>query len=382
MRALKKYLLTKEAEMIGLIERLVNIDSGSSNKKGIDAIGQVLTDEYEKLGFVVEVIEEKDNGNNLVIKHKEAKKTDIIIVAHMDTVFRDGTAKERPFSIKGDRAYGPGVIDMKSSHVALIYAIKALLHASKKSYQTIQIILNSDEEIGSPTSRKVIEREAEGKRYALIMEPARKDGSLVSARRGGGRYTLFVKGKAAHSGIEPQNGISAIEELAYKVIKLHALTNHEEGISVSVGLIEGGESVNTIAPSAVAHVDVRISRQDQATSIDSQIREICATPDVEGTSIVLEGGLNRPPMVKNQGTIQLLEIIKEVGAAHDLKITDIATGGGSDASFTSALGVPTVDGLGPIGGNAHSEDEYLEIPSLVERAHLLAQVIERLSEDS
>lgn len=242
----------------------------------------------------------------------------------------------------------------------------------------VQIVLNGDEEVGSPTSRSLIEECASGKKYALIMEPARTDGSLVTSRRGGGRYTMRIKGKGAHSGIEPQNGISAIEELAHKIIKLHALIDHESGISVSVGLVEGGESVNTIAPSAVGHVDVRITYADQAEWLDRKIREICKTPDVAGTSIQLEGGINRPPMEKTAQTMELLEIIREVGSKVGIHITDVATGGGSDASFTSSLGVPTIDGLGPVGGNAHSEEEYLEIPSLVERTNLLANVIVRL----
>lgn len=365
--------------MLSLIARLVNTDSGSANKKGIDEVGGILRAEYEKLGFIVEVLEEKNNGNNLLIKHKDAVDPKIIVVAHMDTVFREGTAAQRPFTIEGDRAYGPGVIDMKGSQVALVFALQALITEGQMGFENIQIVLNSDEEIGSPTSRKIIEEQAAGKKYALIMEPARKDGSLVSARRGGGTYSLYAKGKAAHSGIEPQNGISAIEELAHKVLKLHALTDHEEGVSVSVGIIEGGESVNTIAPSAIARVDVRISRMDQAEFIDRKIKEICEKSDVPGTSIILEGGINRPPMVKNEQTINLLNIIKDIGSKLGMEITDVATGGGSDASFTSAAGVPTVDGLGPVGGNPHSEEEYLEIPSLVERTNLLAELICNLS---
>lgn len=363
--------------MIGLLERLVNIDSGSTHKEGIDEVGGILKELYEELGFSTEVVEESTSGNNMVITYGE--NPSILLVAHMDTVFRVGTAKERPFKIEGDKAYGPGVIDMKGSQVALLYAMKALKEKNLRALESVQIVLNGDEETGSETSRPIIEKCAEGKKYALIMEPARKDGSLVTARRGVGRYSVYVTGKAAHSGIEPQNGISAIGELAHKIIKLHALTNHDEGVSVSVGIIEGGESVNTVAPTAAGHVDVRIRYAEQAEVIDAMIREICTTSDVPGTTITLEGGINRPPMVKNEQTIELLEIIKETGAGLGIEITDVSTGGGSDASFTSAMGIPTIDGLGPIGGNAHSDQEYLEIPSLLERTHLLAEVIGRLS---
>ncbi|MFD1926779.1 M20 family metallopeptidase [Sporosarcina siberiensis] len=376
---MKNYLQSKEGEMLLLLERLVNIDSGSANKAGIDEVGGILKSEYEDLGFTVEVIKESNNGNNLLIQYEQSNNPEIIVVAHMDTVFKDGTASERPFTIKEGRAYGPGVIDMKASQVSLLYAVKALIANKRTGFENLRIVLNSDEEIGSPTSKDLIEQQATGKKYALIMEPARKDGSLVTARRGGGEYSLYVTGKAAHSGIEPQNGISAIEELAHKIIKLHTLTNHEEGITVNVGLIEGGESVNTVAPTAVGHIDIRINKAEQAAVLAKQIEDICSVSDIPGTTLRLEGGIDRPPLVKTDKTIQLLDIIKQVGTTIGIDITDTATGGASDASFTSVAGVPTIDGLGPIGGDAHTEKEYLEIPSFVERTELLASVIEKLS---
>lgn len=376
---METYLQQSQAEMLQLIEKLVNIDSGTYVKEGIDRVGAILKKEYEKLGFTVEVREEEKYGNNLIVQHKDAVDPKIILVAHMDTVFPLGTAAERPFRIEGDRAYGPGVVDMKSSQVELLYAIKALQQTGSESYKNMLIILNSDEEVGSPTSRPLIEEKSQGKEYALIMEPARKDGSLVSARRGGGSYTVIVKGKAAHSGIEPQKGRSAIEELAHKVIQLNALSDYEKGISVNVGLIEGGSSINTIPPIAIAHVDIRISEMHQAKYLEEKIKEICATTDVSGTQIILKGSISRPPMEKNEQTQSLLHLIEEVGKEIGLQVFDTATGGGSDASFTSATGVATVDGLGPVGGNAHSEDEYLEIKTLPERTLLLAKTIDRLS---
>jgi glutamate carboxypeptidase len=375
----ESYIKEKQEEMLQLLERLVNIDSGSYYKAGVDTVGSVLKAKYEEMGFVVKVKEEAKFGNNMIIQHRDAVDPKIILVAHMDTVFPIGTTAERPFRIEGDRAYGPGVVDMKASQVELIFALQTLQHLGVKGYENVLVVLNSDEEIGSPSSRPLIEEMSIGKEYALIMEPARKDGSLVSARRGGGRYTIKIKGKAAHSGIEPERGRSAIEELAHKIIQLHSLSDHQRGISVNVGLIEGGSSVNTISPNAIAHVDIRISEVNQAKLLKDKIEEICATTDVPGTKIELKGDISRPPMEKNEQTKSLLEIIKEVGEEMGLHLSDTATGGGSDASFTSANGVPTVDGLGPVGGNAHSEDEYLDIPTLTERTLLLAKTIQRLS---
>ncbi len=374
------FIREKKTEMLQLIEQLVNIDSGSYNKRGVDRVGSILKEKYEDLGFIVEVKEEKDFGNNMIIQHKNAVDPKIILVAHMDTVFPEGTVAKRPFYIEGSRAYGPGVVDMKASQVELIYAIKALQEIGSKSVENIQIILNGDEEVGSITSRHLIEEHSVGKEYALIMEPARKDGSLVTARRGGGRYDIIVKGVAAHSGIEPEKGRSAIEELAYKIIQLHRLNDHEKGISINVGLIEGGSSVNTVSANAVAHVDIRISEMEQAAYLEKKIKEICSKTVVSGTEILLEGSISRPPMEFNQKSEKLLHIIKDVGEKIGLKVRDTATGGGGDASFTSATGVATIDGLGPVGGDAHSDSEYLEIDTLPERTLLLARSIERLSE--
>ncbi|MDQ0229998.1 M20 family metallopeptidase [Metabacillus malikii] len=376
---METFLHKHQGEMLQLVEKLVNIDSGSTNKHGVDKIGTFLETCFQDLGFTVSVAKEMELGNHLIIQHKDIEKPEIIILAHLDTVFPIGTAKERPFRIEGNRAYGPGVIDMKSSLVSVLYAIKALIYENFDSYKHLKIILNSDEEIGSPSSRKIIEREAQGCKFALVMEPARKDGSVVTARRGKGNYTLIVEGKAAHSGIEPEKGRSAIEELAHKIIQLHELNDYKTGISVNVGLIEGGSSINTISDHAEAHIDVRIKKEEQINIVEGKLEEICSTSDVIGTKVSIEGEINRPPMVKNKQTRALLRIIQDVGDEIGIIIEDTETGGGSDASFTSSLGIATIDGLGPIGGNAHSEKEYLEVPSLVERTLLLATLIERLA---
>ncbi|UII54253.1 M20 family metallopeptidase [Cytobacillus spongiae] len=377
---MRSFLEAKQQEMLEMLEEMVNMDSGSYDKQGVDRVGTLLAKSYDELGFRIEVYKQTELGDHLLIKHRNAKQPKIIIIAHMDTVFPKGTVEERPFSIKGDQAFGPGVIDMKGSHITLFYAIRALLQSKSKACENIMLLFNSDEEIGSPTSREMIEKEAIDKDFALIMEPARRDGSLVTARRGKGNYTLTVKGKAAHSGIEPEKGRSAIEELAHKVIQLHELTDHEKGISVNVGLIEGGSAANTVSDNAIAHVDVRISELAQVEELEEELEKICSSTEVPGTEIELEGEMNRPPMEKNEQTVSLLELIESVGKEIGVDISDTSTGGGSDASFTAALGIPTIDGLGPVGGFPHSEKEYLEIPSLVDRALLLAKTIEVLSD--
>ncbi|WP_340371782.1 M20 family metallopeptidase [Peribacillus sp. FSL E2-0218] len=379
MRALRDLLNAKRKEMLQLVEQLVNIDSGSYTKKGIDEIGLILKAKFEGLDFIVDIVKQKDYGNQLVIQHREAVQPHILVVAHMDTVFPEGTALKRPFKVKGNRAFGPGVADMKASLVAIFYAILCLKQTGQTGYKHVQIILNSDEEIGSPSSSSLIAEKAAKKKYALVLEPARVDGSLVTARRGCGQFKLDIAGVAAHSGIEPEKGRSAIEELAHKIIDLHQLNDRKKGISVNVGMIEGGSAVNTIASHAAGFVDVRITEKRQEDVILKQMKKICAKSYIPGTKTTLTGKMDRSPMEKTEKTNMLLETIRQAGKEIGIHITDTATGGGSDASFTAELGIPTVDGLGPIGGNAHSEEEYLEIPSLAERTLLLATVIQKLS---
>ncbi|WP_413382152.1 M20 family metallopeptidase [Alkalihalobacillus sp. 1P02AB] len=372
-----------ELEMLELLEKLVNTDSGSYYKKGIDQVGEILCRYFQELGYKIKTVPQEKYGNHYVIQHPEVKEPEILLVAHMDTVFETGTAALRPFQIKGTRAYGPGVIDMKASLVTVIYALQQLKKSNDQAYKHVKIILNSDEEIGSPSSRALIEREAaKGIQYALIMEPARKDGSLVTERKGNGHYIMEIKGKAAHSGIEPEKGRSAIQELALKIVKLHALNDHEHGISVNVGMIEGGDAINTISARAVGHIDVRVATVEQIKEVAHKIEEVCSISDVDGTKIDLTGDISRPPMIKNKQITELFEIVKEVGKELNMEIKDTKTGGGSDASFTAAMGIPTIDGLGPIGGNAHSEKEYLEIPSLMERTKLLVKLIHRLVDEN
>ncbi len=367
------------AEMLTFLEQLVNIDSGTYDKAGVDQVASLLIARYEALGFEATCFPNDHLGNNYRLRHREAVNPQILIVAHLDTVFPKGTVATRPFKIDGERAYGPGVIDMKASQVQVYYAMKSLIESDSEAYKNVEILLNCDEEIGSPTSRVLIEAAAVGKAYALVMEPARIDGTIVSARRGVGTYKLQIIGKASHSGVAPQDGISAIQELSYKIQALHALSDHSAGISVNVGIISGGVSVNTIAPNAYAEINIRLATEAQGEYLDQQIRQICSTPVLDGIQLTLTGGINRPPMVKTPEIAALATLILEEADKLAIVTKDIATGGGSDASFTAAMGIPTVDGLGPVGGYAHTEDEYLEIPSFFSRTALFINVVDRLS---
>lgn len=368
--------------MLEMLERLVNIDSGSSDIEGVNKIGNKLSELYQELGFEVNTYTKEAVGNILVIKHQEATEPKILILAHMDTVFPKGTAKERPFKIEGDYAYGPGVIDMKASHTLLYFAVKNLIDNDNPEYKNIEIILNSDEEIGTQASQSIIENHSKNKRYCLTMEPARKDGSIVCSRRGSGTYTIEVFGKAAHSGINPKEGINAIEKLSGITLDLQRLSKRYSGVNINVGLIKGGSTVNTVPDYASIEVDVRIDQIKQVEVVDKDIRDIVNNNDINKATTKISGNITRPPMELNTQNENLANLIVNLGKKLDIEIDAVSTGGGSDASFTSAMNIPTVDGLGPVGGDQHSEQEYLEINSLLERKKLLEKVLITLSQDS
>ena len=381
MDKIESYLEEKMPEMNSLLEELVNIDSGSYNKEGVDKVGKIIREKFDEIGMNVKVHRQPELGNHLEIKSEENSEPKIIIIAHMDTVFPEGEAEKRPYKVIGDKAYGPGVSDEKASHVSVLYAIKALMENGSDAYKNVHLIFNSDEEVGSRTSKAIIKEAAEGKAFSLVVESGRPGDAIVTERKGIGRFIFDVKGKSAHAGVEPERGISAIEELAHKTIKLQNLNDLEKGLSVNVGLIKGGISSNTIAPEAQAQVDVRVKNMDQAGEITRKITDIANDEEVTGTTTELTGRIGRPPMEKVDGTEELVEAIRSVGKEIGMSIQEVSTGGGSDAAYTSIEGVPTVDGMGPLGEFSHSEtDEYVDLKTFPKRTALLAKTIERLTE--
>ncbi|MGM7723706.1 M20 family metallopeptidase [Metabacillus sp. Hm71] len=377
---IEMYLENKKEEMIELLELLVNTDSGTYNKEGVDEVGEILEEKFEEIGMTVKVHPERKLGNHLEVKATSDSDPKILIIAHMDTVFPKGEAAKRPFKVIGDKAFGPGVNDEKASHVQVLYALKALKAAGSDAYKNVHIIFNSDEEIGSPTSKPLIKQAAENKQYSLVVECSRPDGGIVTERKGVGLFTLDVKGKSAHAGVEPKRGRSAIEEISHKILKLQELNDYDEGISVNVGLVQGGTSTNTVPSAAKAKIDVRFKEEHQAAEIVRKMTEISQEEHVSGTSTKLKGDINRPPMQKTNETEQLINVIQEAAAELDMSIREVSSGGGSDASFTAIEGIPTVDGIGPMGEFSHDEkDEYTDLKTFPQFTALLAKTIEKLS---
>jgi len=373
MKALLEYIDSKENEMLELLERLVNIDCGSYDKAGVDQVGDILAERLVALDFDVQRDPQKEFGDHVIGSKPGAGNQRILFIGHMDTVFPLGTAQERPFRVKAERAYGPGVVDMKGGITCLLFALEALKNTAPEIYLQIamDVVFNSDEEVLSPTSRPIIESRAKQAQAVCVFEPARPGGEYVIQRKGVGKYILKVAGRAAHAGAQPEDGRSAIEELAHKIVALHALTDTASGTNVNVGVIRGGERPNIIADEAYAEVDLRVADQQTAQSIDQRIREIAATRSVPDTRCELSGGIQFPPMLPTEEYSRLFETLQKAGRVLGLQLRGIATGGGSDGN-NAAQFAPTLDGMGPRGGGAHSDREYMETATLAERAKVTA----------
>jgi glutamate carboxypeptidase len=298
------------------------------------------------------------------------------VLGHFDTVWPHGTLAARPFRVADGRAYGPGSYDMKAGLVMLEFAIEAIRSRGYAPPRPIVVLWTSDEEIGSPRSRALIEDEARRAAFALVLEPPLADGRLKTARKGVGRFRLSVEGRPAHAGVEPEKGISAIVELAHQILRLHGLNDPGAGTSVNVGVIRGGSVANVIAAEAVATIDVRAATLDEARRVEAALR--ATSPVLAGARVTVDGALNRPPMERSPQGVALFEQVRSIGRTLGLDLGEGSTGGGSDGNFTAALGVPTLDGLGAPGAGAHAVDEHVLVAPLPRRAALLAAALLKL----
>jgi glutamate carboxypeptidase len=380
MRQLTERLDGWRDEQIELLARLVNHDSGTDDVMDVNRVGAILAERLRGLGFTLDRVATERFGDHLVAEKSGKGPKRFLFVGHYDTVFPSGTAKHRPFRVDGQgRAWGPGVYDMKGGLAALLYALRAHKEARTPAWDdtTVAVVFNSDEERLSPTSRPVIEAQARRAHSVGILEPARPGGEYVMARKGAGTFHLEVKGKASHAGLQPELGASAIWALAQKVAALHALTDLDKGVTVNVGTVRGGERPNVVAPHATAEVDLRAWSRSDADVAIAAMRKVCEKTHVPGTSATFEGQIHFPPWPPGlPGTERLLQIMRAVGQDLGVDVKAIKTGGGSDGNHTSAV-APTLDGMGPKGSRAHSEEEFIEVASLLERTKMLALFLDR-----
>ena len=358
------------AELVLLIEH----ESPSSEKQALRALGEHLAVRFSELGGAVERVGERGAAFHVQARFSgPEERRPALLLAHFDTVWPLGTLEKMPVREDEGRLFGPGVYDMKVSLVMVAAVVEVLGRLKRKLPRPLLVLLNSDEEIGSPSSRQSIEELARQSEYVLVLEPPLPDGGLKTARKGVGRFTIEVEGKAAHAGVAPEQGRSAIVELAHQVLRATELNDPRFGTTVSVGLIRGGTAFNVVPAHASAEVDVRATSPAAAAAVEAALRAFAArTP---GTRVTVPGGFIRPPMERTPAIAALFARAQEIAARLGLELSEGSTGGGSDGNFTAALGVPTLDGLGVQGGGAHAENEHIMIEALPERAALLAALL-------
>jgi len=376
-RAVLDWLAQRQVAMVELIEALVNIDSGSADKSGVDAVGERIIRFLGDHGIRCDVIPSERYGNALRARVGGGPGRPIVLMGHRDTVFPRGEAERRRFHVADGRGHGPGCADMKSGLVMNAFVLAALQACSGAAGPVVGLF-TGDEEIGSPFSRPVIESEARNARAVFNAEPGRPGGKVVIGRKGGLFMWLDVTGKAAHAGASPADGISAIEEIAHKIIALHALADPAKGITLNVGTVAGGQTVNTVAPSARAEFDLRFVRHADRDTAMAAIERIVATHHLAGATARLAVIAEFLPLVQSAGSKQLYEHYVACTQTLGLEVEGIHTGGCADSGFAASVGAPTLCATGPTGARAHSPEEYVEIASLVPRAQTLALAIMRL----
>jgi glutamate carboxypeptidase len=366
------------------LKAIVNIDSGTFTKAGIDRVGAYLQERFQAFGFSTSFDRQERYGDHLIATHTgmEPHGPRILLIGHIDTVLPEGEAERRPFSISrrdGVRiATGPGVLDMKSGVLIGLYALHLLIEGQEANYSKVTFLCNSDEEIGSPSSRPLIQELAQKVDAVLVMEPGRTRETVVSSRKGCGQYRVEVHGLSAHAGVEPERGRNAILELSYQIQKMQALNGTIPGATVSVGIIGGGERTNVVPDYAYFDMDVRVVDQASLKALEAAMRQVTTQHKLQGTSISLSGSMLCQPFERNSRNAHLVELAKEAGRELGLKIRDVGSGGASDANTTSAVGVPTLDGLGAGGGLAHNPGEFIELDYLPTRIALGAGLVRRM----
>jgi glutamate carboxypeptidase len=360
-----------EHQIMDYLAEFVRLESPSRDKAALDVLGTVLASHIRHLGGAVEIVPNGQGGDHVVgrFSHQGGLRP-ALVLGHFDTVWPLGTIERMPFRVdEAGRAFGPGVFDMKASLAMVFEVISGLRRNWEFVPRPIWVLLTSDEEIGSPTSRGLIERLASESAYVLVLEPALADGGLKTSRKGVGRFRLEVEGKAAHAGVAPQNGRNAVVALAHLILQIEKLQDLAAGTTINVGVIQGGTTSNVVPAHAWAEIDVRVSSSAEASRIESGLHAL--TPKIEGIRLQVTGSLNRPPMERTTAIAALFEQAQQIGRRTGLELTEGSSGGGSDGNFTAALGIPTLDGLGARGGGAHADDEHVLVASLLERAGLL-----------
>ena len=372
MRDLLDFCEAEQPWLRTAIETLAVLESPTGDKAAVDTCGREVARLMRELGGAVDVIAQPSAGDHLRGSFGSGPAR-VLLIGHFDTVWDVGTLATMPVEERDGRLHGPGVFDMKAGLSIALQAIRALQHAGWPDGLEVVCLWTSDEETGSETSRQIIEDEARNARAVLVFEPALPGGGLKTARKGVGQFGLRVTGVPAHAGIDPRAGASAIHALAALVRDVERLNDYERGTSVNVGVIHGGTRSNVVAETATAEIDVRVAHLSDAPVIEQAIRGLAV--DDPRVRVEITGGINRPPFERTAGVAELFSLASEVARDLGFALEEGATGGASDGNFTSAAGVPTLDGLGAIGDGAHARHEHIELASLPRRAALAAGLL-------
>jgi glutamate carboxypeptidase len=365
---------TNEGRLRSRLRELVEVESPSEDKAAVDHAGVLVTAWAEALGGIIKRHKQKTFGDVLELRFGPARssKGRVLLLGHLDTVWPIGTLAAMPWRETEDKLFGPGVLDMKVGVVMALEAVAAL--RALDAERPVTLLLNSEEEVGSPVSRAITERVAKQCAAVFVMEPA-QGLAYKTARKGVGHFELKVTGIGAHAGVDFEKGHSAVREMARLVETVSGFTDLKRGLTVNVGVISGGTRSNVIAAGCVAEVDVRIAKATDAARVDRLFRALRVTD--RACKLTISGGINRPPMERKPGTIALFKQARSLASEMRFVLEEAATGGGSDGNFTAALGIPTLDGMGAVGAGAHAAHEHVVLKHLLERTALLAGMLAR-----
>ena len=361
------------------IRSWVEIESPSTDAEAVNRMVGLVEADLDDAGLETERVAGRDGfGDHLLARTPwDTNEPGIMVLGHLDTVWSMGTLDLRPFRVEDGKAYGPGIYDMKGGAYLICEAIKTIMGSAKQPPLPISVLLVSDEEVGSPTSREVIKEEAKRAKYVLVFEPARPPhGAAVTTRSGWGRFRLRVRGRAAHAGSDHQLGRSAIAEMARLIVKIESMTDYERGVTFNVGTVQGGTRPNVVPEQAEADVDLRFSNPKEADELEQAVLGL--KPEGEGIEVEVFGGINRPPFERSEVGMALFERAKSIAAEVGVDLKETWAGGVSDGNFAAALGVPTLDGLGVVGAGAHAETEHIVVDRLAERADFLLGLLKSL----
>ena len=374
------YFTERRDAIVSTIRELVEIESPSDNKSAVDRLAHTVAGKFSQLGGEIRIHQSAKFGNHLQVNFGGRSAKPVLLLGHYDTVYPLGTLATMPCNVVGNKLAGPGVLDMKSGIALMLHAIAALQewHGKERSAalpRPVTVLLVSDEEVGSDSSRAITESLAKTSAAVLVLEPSYgPHGAVKTARKGVGEYLVRVRGKASHAGLDFEKGVNAIRELAKQIEKLSSFTDLKKGLTVNVGIVNGGSRTNVVPAEATAQVDVRIARIKDAAGIEKKMSAL--RPFNRKCKIAVTGGINRPPMERTAGVAALYEQAAVIARDLGWKLREAAVGGGSDGNFTAGLGIPTLDGLGGVGDGAHATHEHILISELPRRAALIAGLIE------